>query len=611
MKSISRRVLTALAFAVPVYFVPTVTLRADDTAKVAEKDKAAQKVVVEMTLGGSFGEDPKPENPFGAPKRNFRQQLMLLREIAADPNVVGVKLEVEDVPDFARSIDLLTELRAVKAAGKKIVSYSESMTQRALMFASVADTLAIPPSGQITLEGLVVEAYYLKDMFKMLDVEMKVVHIGEYKTAYEDFAKSEMSAENREVYGHIFDEYWNEMLDSIAANRQIGREAVEAAFDKVYVTANTAKELGLVDLVAYEDEFDAKCDEIFGKDAKMVDDYGAKTSKEELEKAMANPFAAFSMLPKLLNPPKKVLKDEPRIAIVYATGAIASGKSSIGFDGEVSGMGSETIVEALEKALNDEWVKAVVLRVNSPGGSALASDMIWRATQRVKAKKPIVASMGGVAGSGGYWISMGCDRIVAQPSTLTGSIGVVGMLPDLSKLLKRFGVNVQLIGKGPHLEELALMKNGPTPALEARVRDNMLEVYGEFIRKVSEGRKLPKQAVEALAKGRVWTGRQALDAGLVDQLGGLDDAIALARKLAGGMDPKTTSLVEYPEPKTFAESIEDMFGEYTKMSTQVKSVLVELGLESLATQVDVLAHSIRGDSRDRIQAVMPAGIRVR
>lgn len=596
----SSRLVLCIAALLPVSFA------ADDAAPAAVE----KKKVVELKLKGSFAEDPKPENPFGPQPRNFRSQLLLLRQIAADPTVAGVKLEIADYPDYARSLDLLHELRALEAAGKKIVAYSEGMTQRSLMFASVADELWIPPSGQLVLEGLVVEVMYLKNLLKLLDIEMKIVNIGDYKTAYEDLARDSMSPQQREVVGHLLEENWNELLDAIATNRGIDRAAVEKAFELIYVDSTNAKQLGLVSAIGYEDEFDARMKELFG-DATIVDDYGDTSSKEELEKMMASPFAVFSMLPKLLNPPKKVLPAEPRIAVVYATGAIVSGKSTIGFDGEVASMGSETIVEALEEALEDDWVKAVVLRVNSPGGSALASDMIWRATQRVKAKKPIISSMGGVAGSGGYWISMGCDRIVAQPSTITGSIGVVGMLPDVSKALSRFGINVDVVGRGPHVENLALMKNGPTPELQARIRGMMEQIYGEFIAKVSAGRGLPPKNVEALAKGRVWTGRQALDNGLVDQLGGLEDSIVLACQLGGNLDPKTTSIVEFPTPKSFGEALEEMFEDFATVRTPVKLALRELGLDRAAAQVDALSRSLKSSGLDSIQAVMPITTTVR
>ncbi len=585
----------------------TAALGAEDTTKTPVN---APHQIVEVKLKGTFSEDPKAANPFGPQAKNFRGLLDELRAIAKDPSVVGVKLIVEDVPDFARSLDLLDQLRAVKAAGKKIVSYAEGLSQRSLMFASVADELWLPPSGQITLEGLAIQPMYLKNLLAMLDVEMKIVHIGEYKTAYEDYARDSMSPQQREVIEHLLNEYWSEMLDAIAHNRGIGREVVEKAFDSIFVTAGEAQKMGLVTNVGYEDEFDARCTAMFSG-ATTSKHYGESDSKAELDRALENPIAAFALLPKLLNPPKVELKAEPRIAIVYASGAIQSGKSAAGLNGEVTSMGSETIVEALEAALNDDWVKAVVLRINSPGGSALASDMIWRATQRVKAKKPIIASMGGVAGSGGYWIAMGCDKIIAQPSTITGSIGVVGMLPDVSKALKRFGVNVESVGKGPHVEDLALMKNGPTEALQQRLRESMEGVYGEFIKKVSSGRGLPQKNVEAFAKGRVWTGREALDIGLVDQLGGLDDAIAMACKAANGLDPKTTPIVELPAAKNFGDTIQDLMDQYATVRSPVALMLEQLGLSTVAQQIDVLAHNLQPGGADAIQAVMPLFVTAR
>jgi protease-4 len=584
---------------------------ADDEVAAKAAPAAAKKIVVELKLN-KYAEDPKPDNPFGSTGHNFRGLLRHLRTIAADENVVGVRLVVKDVPDYARSIDLLEELRALRAAGKKIVCYAESLTQRSLMFSSLGDVLMLPPSGALALEGLVIESMYLKNLLAKIDAKVEVVHIGDYKTAYEELGRDTMSDGQRQVLETVLDEYWQQMVGTIAENRGISRENVEKAFEKVYVSAAAAKELGLLSHVGYEDEFDALCEQTFGQGVEKVDDYGEKDGKKELEKALESPFAMFALLPKLLNPPKTKLPDEPRIAIVYASGAINSGKSQMGFDGTVSTMGSETIVEALEKALEDDWVRAVVLRVNSPGGSALASDMIWRATQRVKAKKPIVSSMGGVAASGGYWISMGCDKIVAQPSTITGSIGVVGMLPDLSKVLNRFGINVEVVGRGPRVEDLALMKNGVSEGLKSIVRDMMLEVYGEFLTKVSEGRKLPRATVEALAKGRVWTGRQAFENGLVDEIGGLDDAIALACELAGGLDPKLVPVAEYPAPPNFGEALEQMFEDMVAIDAAPRRVLHELGFGDAIQHLDALIAATRSSPGGlAIQAVMPTILRVR
>ena len=206
---------------------------------------------------------------------------------------------------------------------------------------------------------------------------------------------------------------------------------------------------------------------------------------------------------------------------------------------------------------------------------------------------------------------MGCDKIIAQPSTITGSIGVVGMLPDVSKAFKRFGVNVEIVGKGPHVQDLALMKNGPTEAFQQKLRESMEGVYGEFIKKVSSGRGLPQKNVEAFAKGRVWTGREALDIGLVDQLGGLDDAIAAACKAANGLDPKATPIVELPAAKNFGDTIQDLMDQYASVRSPVALMLEQLGLSTVAQQIDVLAHNLQPGGADAIQAVMPLFVTAR
>lgn len=605
MKNVKRMILATLVLiALPLQSTALARGKSDEIKK-----EGCLKVV-QITVSSKASEDPTPQVPLGPQPKNFRARLLQLRAIAADPAIAGVRLKVKGAPDYARSIDLMNELSALKKAGKKFVCYSETLDQRSLMFASLSDHLVVPPSGIITLEGLTVEAMYLKDLLAKFDAKMEVVHIGEFKTAFEDLARDSMSPAQRKVLGILLDEFYNQIGDTIANNRGIGRDKVEAMFDKMIVRPEQALEAGLIDAVAYEDEFDGQVEALFGGKIELDKSYGDK-GKEELEKMLESPFAMFSLLPKLLNPPKRVLPDEPRIAIVYATGPIMSGKSGVGFDGSVTSMGSETIVKALEEALEDDWVKAVVLRVNSPGGSALASDMIWRATQRVKEKKPIIASMGGVAGSGGYWISMGCDRIIAQPSTITGSIGVVGMLPNFSKTLKRFGVNVEVVSRGPHGEDLAILKNGPTPALKKMVHDSMMGVYREFIRKVSEGRKMNPQVLETLARGRVWTGRQAVDLNLVDQLGGLEDSIAVACELAGGLDPAATPIAEFPEPPNFMEQLEEAFEGMVTIEGQTRRILTEMGWGDLV----VLAESmIRQGGRvhgDTIQAVMPFFINVR
>jgi protease-4 len=600
-----RIVLLVLAAALLVPLVAARALSAPSQDTGAEK-KAAR--VVEFVIKDP-GEDPAADNPLGPSRRNFRGNLLLLRRVAGDESVAGVRLELKSSFDYARALDLLGALRHVKASGKKIVCYAENLSQSQLLFASLADVLVVPPSGLITLEGLVAEVMYLKDLLEKLDARMEVLHIGDFKTAFENVSRDSMSDEQRQTILHLLDEFYGQLVETIATNRGLSRGAVEALFEKVILSPHEAQAAGLIGEVGYEDQFKKSVESLLGS-VEWVKKYGDE-AKEDLEKLMSSPFAALQILPKLFKPEKKQPPSEPCIAVVYATGQIGSGKSRRGFSGEVSSMGSETIVKALEETLKNDRIKAVVFRVNSPGGSAVASDMIWRAVQRVREKKPVIASMGYVAASGGYWISMGCDKIVAQPSTITGSIGVVSAIPDLSRTLKRIGINVEVVGKGPHAEELALLRGGPSPFLKKTITDAMLRIYESFIEKVSAGRRMDPEKVRSLARGRVWTGREAVRNGLADQLGGLEDAIALACKTAGGLDPAAVPILEYPEAPNFIEQIQEIFEEMTLARTHLRWILSELPPGVAGPRAAARLSSPRALDADRIQCILPFRLVIR
>ena len=541
--------------------------------------------------------------------RNFRSELLRLRAIAADPNVAGVRLRVEGPIDPARSLDLLEGLRAVEQAGKKIVCYAETLSKHELTFAALADPLVVPPSGMLVLDAPRVEVFYMKELLAKLGAEVEVMHVGAFKTAFEEVASDSMSPEQRETIEALLAEFYGQMRGAIAEGRGLEEEAVEAAFGQVFLMPEDALAAGLIDAVAYEDEFDALVEELFGGPIELSEDYG-DPERPDVEKLFSNPFTMFTNLAKLLDPAPPELPSGPRIAVVYATGPITSGKSSIGFDGSVASMGSETIVEALEKTLEDDQVKAVILRVNSPGGSAIASDMIWRAIERVKQKKPVIASMGYVAASGGYWISMGCNEILAQPSTITGSIGVVSALPDMERALQKIGVKVEVVTHGPRAEDLATWTSGPSEFLRERITTWMEGVYADFIAKASAGRGLDPAVLEPLARGRVWTGRQAFENGLIDGLGSFEDALARACELAGGLDPKTTPVAEYPLPRDFFEQLEEMFESSASVRTEW---LLELaGVEGCwRALARTLADADELADVERVQCIVPFGWRLR
>ena len=393
---------------------------------------------------------------------------------------------------------------------------------------------------------------------------------------------------------------------------------VEAQFESVFVAPEDAAAAGLIDAAAYRDVFDALLTTRLGGEPEIVDDYGDE-DRPDIEAMLANPFTLLANLEKLLKPPAPPPPKVPHVAVVYATGTIMPGKSQADWSGNVATMGSDTIVAALEAAGDDEHVKAVVLRVNSPGGSALASDMIWRAVQRVREKKPVISSMGSVAASGGYWISMGCDMIMAQPSTITGSIGVVSMVPDLSQAVSELGINVEVVARGPHGDQLAFLKHGVTPVLRETLQRMMRGTYDEFLDKVSEGRGLPRDDVKAMAGGRVWTGRQAAELGLVDELGSLQDAIDMACVLGGGLDPLTTPVFESPLAPNVFEQFEEQMKEQALVrglfGSGLQAAADELGLGAVAHQVRALLAAVHaGGPRlgaHSVQALLPFSVTLR
>lgn len=586
-------------FALTMLAAPLLAAPGDDTKDTQD---APTLRVVELTIRGEGGEDPKPRQPFGKTGRNFRLDLERLRAIAADPSVQGVKLVVEGIPGMAKTLDLLDELDALKAAGKTIVCYTEMLDRNTALLASMADHLAVPPSGMIVFEGIMAEMMYFKNLLESLDARVEVLHVGDFKTAFENFSRDTMSDGQAESIGSILDEYYGQFLSIIAENRGITREAVEGLFERLFIAPAEAVQAGLIDASHYEDEFDRHVESLIGGKFELVKNY-AEVTDDDIKKALESPLGLFVMLQEIMNPPEEKAPTTPYLGIVYCSGSIVSGKSTSDMAGNVSSMGSETIVKALEEFEADENCKAVVLRVNSPGGSALASDMIWRAIERVKARKPVVSSMGTVAASGGYWISMGCNAIVAQPSTLTGSIGVVSMLPDLSATLERFGINVEVVSRGPHGDQLSLLKNGPTPLLRETLTRFMQDTYGEFVAKVSAGRGLPQERVHELARGRVWTGRQAEEAGLVDQLGGLQDAIDLARVM--GRLPADSPLVEGPKAPDFFEQLEEAFGGMARVVSPVEALLTELGFERAVLSARELLRPRAALDPERVQAILP------
>ncbi len=571
---------------------------AKEAPKEAPKEEKAWIEEVKIHLEGS--EDPFPPMPFGKPKLNHYGFLKYLKDVAADPDVDAVSLKLADYGvGWARLLEIREALKGVRQAGKKVFVYKENLTPPDMVLASVADRISIPESGSVYLPGVAIEDLYMKELLGKLHLSFDVIHIGEYKSAGESLVRDSMSKELRETLDPLLDEIYGSMVKAIAEGRGLPEDVVRGAIDEGILSASRAKALGLVDRVEYEDQFKDGLKAYFpGKTLmKKKDRFGKKEVKLE-----GNPFAIVtSMMTSLFAKPSE--PQGPKLAVIYCSGGIVSGKSQYDWSGNIAAMGSETIVEAIEKARKNADVKAIVLRINSPGGSALASDMIWRAIERAKAEKPVIASMGDVAASGGYYIACNSHAIVAEPQTITGSIGVVGMMMNGDAFWPWVGIKPERLVRGRRAETLLTSKALDEGGKEM-IRAHMKEIYDLFLGKVAAGRGRSVNDIEPVARGRVWTGRDALAKGLVDRLGGLDDAVALACEKGGlaGARGKDYHLVEYPKRKGPLEFLEEMFDGEAEMSTDV---VAALGRVPELRRVLAEIRAIRAAARDGVCVTFP------
>ncbi|MEM8884064.1 MAG: signal peptide peptidase SppA [Planctomycetota bacterium] len=563
MERMTGRLILALALLLAPVLAQDTQIPAEVKAKIEEKaEKKAEKetaLIAEIEVSLSPDEDPFADIPLGPQRKNFRGFLAQLRTVAADSEIDGVLLKLKSAPlGWARLMELRDALMGLRRAGKKVFLYKENYMTPDLILAGAADRVSMPETGMVGVPGLAIEMMYMKGLLDKLHIKFDVVHIGEFKTAGESMVRDTMSDAQRKALAPILDEFYATMVKSIAESRGLTEEQVKLAIDKGIFYGKEAKDAGLVDRIEYRDQFIAGMKASFpGKKVMRSGKYG-KGAGTKIDPN--NPMAAMQVFMTALmgGAPKKKLEG-PRVAVIYCTGAITSGSSSYDWTGNISSMGSETIVKAIDKARKDDDVKAIVLRVNSPGGSALASDMIWRAVARAKEKKPVIASMGDVAASGGYYISMNSNAIFAEPQTITGSIGVVGMVPNMDEFWPWVGISMQRMTRGKRAAAFMTSK-GMGEEDKAVLRGTMEALYKDFIGKVAAGRGKTPDEIHKVAQGRVWTGRDALGHGLVDRLGGLQDAIVYAKEQAGLKDAGKVHIAEMPRRGGPFEALEKMFG---------------------------------------------------
>lgn len=465
----------------------------------------------------------------------LRRILKLLDAAAKDNKISGILIENNSVGvGQATLLSLSDGLSRFKESGKFIYSYADNHSQSSYFLCSVADSMFLNPQGGVDLKGFGAAIPFFKNMLDKIGVDMNIFYAGNFKSATEPFRLTEMSEYNRLQTREFLSGMENIMLDRISANRKLPKEKlIQVMAGLEGRTGKRALENKLVDQLMYKDELDEL----------MIKKLGLK----ENQKVKYLSLAKYDHMADVESEDGK-----DKIAIVHAEGEILYGSDEPGIISEKRYLGM------LSKIRKDDKVKAVVLRVNSPGGNAMTSDMIWRELERIKeAGKPVIASFGDYAASGGYYIAAGADTIVAQPNTLTGSIGVFMMFPNATRLMnEKLGINFDTI-KTHEFSTGFSPFNNLSEKEKALLQESTLDIYDLFIDRVSKGRKLTVDSTKAIAQGRVWTGKKAAEIGLVDVLGDLDDAIAIAAKKAGLDKYK---VVEYPfmEKDLFSDIVREI-----------------------------------------------------
>jgi protease-4 len=443
-----------------------------------------------------------------------------------DEKIKGIYMEITSVPaGIAMVEEIRNKLLEFKNTGKFIIAYSEYYTQGAYYLASVADKIYLNPQGAIDFKGLSAELMFFKNALAKLEVEPQIIRHGKFKSAIEPFILDKMSDENREQTMTYIGSIWNHMVDGISKSRNISAEELNKIADEMLLQkAEDAVKYKFADQLAYKDE--------------ILEILKEKTEAKAVDKINSVSIADYT------NAKESKKKDftKDKIAVIYAVGEIEGG------EGDDEKIGSERISKAIREARLDEKVKAIVLRVNSPGGSALASEVMWREVVLAKQVKPVIVSMGNVAASGGYYISCAADTIVAEPNTITGSIGVFGVLFNAQGFMNnKIGITFDTVKTNTHADIGSI--NRPLTASERDIIQKSVEhVYDVFITRVAEGRKLTKEQVDEIGQGRVWSGVDAKRIGLVDVLGGLETAIEIAAQKAGLDNYKLLSLPKQKDP---------------------------------------------------------------
>lgn len=528
-----------------------------------EEPKVQNRSVLVFDLSTQIRDSKSPANLTQAISGN-KQQVMTLHRVlqsidraTKDDRIVGIFLDGREDgggSGYATMAEVRTALEKFRAAGKKIIAYDVTLSEQEYYLTSLADEIILNPMGILEFNGLNTKQIFFKQALDKYGIGVQVVRVGDYKSAVEPYTRSSLSPENREQTQALLSDLWGKFLFTVSKSRNLAPADLQQLADSQgLLEPNEAKEIGLIDRVGYYDNLVTELKKLTKESSEedtfrhiALDTYAERTA-----------YAASTE------------SSERKVAIVYAEGAIVGGK------GNVETIGSERFAEQFRELREDDSVKAIVLRVNSPGGSATASEIILREILLTKKRKPVIVSMGNVAASGGYWIAAGADRIFAEENTITGSIGVFGLLSNIQEIANDNGVSWDVVKTG----RFADIGSNVRPKTEAEIaiyQKSVAKTYRLFLDKVSQYRNLPQEKVREIARGRIWSGKEAFKIGLVDNIGGLEEAIAYAAAKAELGD--NWQLEEYPQQYLFeTEILEQLFDvEMLKQTGKIDPITAEL-----------------------------------
>ena len=535
----------ALALVIAGLVLPIVGLGivAGIAAASGESGDIEKNSVLFLDLNGII-EERAVENPFASMLNDELKTYGLddiiaaIKEAKKNEGIKGIYLQAGAVEGASGASleEIRGELASFKESGKFIVAYGDQYSQELYYLATVADKLILNPQGSIGWHGLASTPVFYKDLLEKVGVEMQVFKVGTYKSAVEPFIATEMSDANREQLTEMLDSTWDELLTAVSASRGVSKEKLDDYADRFmdFCPADEYVACGMADTLLYKDGVQAYLKSLTGVDGD--DDLNLVTMETMKERLKKNKMVVDAA-------------DKSKVAVFYAFGEIDGSASTLD-----EGINSKKVIKELRELREDDDVKAVVLRVNSPGGSAYGSEQIWREVTLLKAAKPVVVSMGDYAASGGYYISCAADCIVASPITLTGSIGIFGVIPSAEKLLKeKIGLGFDVVKTNP-MADFGNMSRTFTPQERVVLQNYVNNGYALFLKRCADGRGVAVEDIAKIAEGRVWTGSKAKEIGLVDELGDLDKAVEIAAQKAGLAD---YSVKAYPEEKPLIEKLMD------------------------------------------------------